>query len=240
MPANLPLALEWRTPAELADNPANWREHPEAQSKALAAVVSEVGWAGAALYNRRTNRLIDGHARKLIDPALLVDGKLPVLVGDWTEEQERKILATLDPLAALAEANADKLGLLIGEIETESAELRGMLEGLAAEAAQVVDIPAAPESVQRNTADLAEIQNQRRRGNSNIATERDTEIYLTLVFRDRAARESLLTRLGLPADERYILADQMTIQARKKLLPIKAKGGRKAKTADAKHSGATG
>jgi len=63
--AQFPLRLEWRTPEELADNPANWRQHPESQTKALAGAINEVGWAGAALYNERTKRLIDGHARPI-------------------------------------------------------------------------------------------------------------------------------------------------------------------------------
>ena len=127
-----PLRLEWRTPAELADNPANWRTHPETQTKALSGVVNEVGWAGAALFNRRTNRLIDGHARKKIDPALLVDGRMPVLVGDWTEEQERKILATLDPLGAMAEADGEKLEALLKSVGTDDPAIQGMFKDLAA------------------------------------------------------------------------------------------------------------
>ena len=42
----------------------NWRGHPEAQKKLLSAVMSEVGWAGALLFNEVTGRLIDGHARR--------------------------------------------------------------------------------------------------------------------------------------------------------------------------------
>jgi hypothetical protein len=61
-----PLSLHWLDPASLADNPANWREHPPAQTEALAAVLDKAGWAGVLLYNRRTEHLIDGHARKRI------------------------------------------------------------------------------------------------------------------------------------------------------------------------------
>ena len=55
----------------MADNPRNWRRHPEGQTAALRDVLAdaEVGWAGALLYNERTKRLIDGHARKaVVDP----------------------------------------------------------------------------------------------------------------------------------------------------------------------------
>src|SRR4051812_15964916 len=100
------LRLEYRNAAELADNPRNWRTHPEAQLHALRDVIGEVGWAGACLFNEQTGRLIDGHARKHIaDPS----EEIPVLIGSWSEADEAKILATLDPLAAMAEANGEAL-----------------------------------------------------------------------------------------------------------------------------------
>ena len=99
-----PLRLEWRSPAELAENPRNWRRHPESQIAALQGIIAEVGWAGACLFNERTGRLIDGHARKKVALDQGAD-RVPVLVGDWSEEDEAKILATLDPLAAMAEGD---------------------------------------------------------------------------------------------------------------------------------------
>ena len=137
-----PLRLEWRSPAELAENPANWRRHPANQIAALTDAVAEVGWAGACLYNERTGRLIDGHARRKV---ALEQGaeKVPVLVGDWTEAQEAKILATLDPLAAMAEVDGAALDALLRDVQTGSEALGAMLTGLA-EAAGAT--PAAGES----------------------------------------------------------------------------------------------
>jgi hypothetical protein len=135
MKIKLPLRLEWRTPAELADNPSNWRTHPDTQSEPLTAVIHQVGWAGAALFNERTGRLIDGHARKKLPVECLIDGKLPVLVGDWSEEQEKTILLTLDPLAALAEANTDALGKLLLSVQNDDPDIRAMLDGLGADSA---------------------------------------------------------------------------------------------------------
>ena len=125
-----PLRLEWRSPAELAENPANWRRHPERQIAALTDVIAEVGWAGACLYNEATGRLIDGHARKKV---AMDQGasQVPVLIGSWTEEQERKILATLDPLAAMAESNKDALDELLRGAQTGSEALAGMLTDFA-------------------------------------------------------------------------------------------------------------
>jgi len=123
------LRLEWRSPAELSANPRNWRRHPESQQAALAGVLSEVGWAGACLYNETTGLLIDGHLRQKV---ALANGaeKVPVLVGRWTPEQEAKILATLDPLAGMAEADPVALDQLLREVNTGCAELQQMLDDL--------------------------------------------------------------------------------------------------------------
>jgi len=120
------LRLEYIDASQLADNPSNWRLHDAAQIDGLKAVLSEVGWAGALLYNERTKRIIDGHARKAVS-----EGPVPVLIGDWSEREEQIILATLDPLAAMAEANEEALAGLLAEIETDSAGLQAMLDGLA-------------------------------------------------------------------------------------------------------------
>src|SRR5262249_40620838 len=128
-----PLRLEWRSPAELAENPRNWRHHPATQLTALADVIAEVGWAGACLLNERTGRLIDGHARKKI---ALRQGcqKVPVLIGSWDEQTEAKILATLDPIGTLAEADSAKLEALLREVDTGSDALQQLLGDLARDA----------------------------------------------------------------------------------------------------------
>lgn len=125
-----PIRLEWRDPAELDENPANWRRHPQEQSDGLEAVIREVGWAGALLYNETTGRLIDGHARKKLPEDLAVDGKVPVLVGEWTEDQERTILATLDPLGAMAEADSLALADLLESISTDDETIGSLLAGI--------------------------------------------------------------------------------------------------------------
>jgi hypothetical protein len=135
------LRLEWVDVDQLDANPANWRKHPAKQLDALKGQMSEVGWAGALLYNERTKRLIDGHARKEIS-----QGPVPVLIGDWSEEQERKILATLDPIAGMAEADTERLDALLREVQTGSEALAAMLTELAASHEIIPGSTAAPES----------------------------------------------------------------------------------------------
>jgi DNA modification methylase len=131
-----PLRLEWVEEESLDDNPRNWRRHPEKQMAALRDVIAEVGWAGALLYNEATGRLLDGHARKKLG------GKVPVLIGSWTEEQERTILATLDPLAAMAEADGQVLDALLREVDSDSENIQAMLADLAKEHGLLPDVAA--------------------------------------------------------------------------------------------------
>ena len=130
LPKSPPLRLEWIEAGTLAENPANWRRHPEGQVSALKGIIGdpEVGWAGACLYNERTKRLIDGHARRnAVDPKT----PIPVLVGSWSEAAEKKILLTLDPLAGMAVADAEALKALMDEVTLDGDALKSMVDDLA-------------------------------------------------------------------------------------------------------------
>ena len=131
-PRRRPLRLEWVRAGDLADNPRNWRRHPAGQVLALKEVLADraIGWAGALLYNERTHRLIDGHARR---DAVPPDTRVPVLVGRWSEEAERRILATLDPLGDLAEADPARLGALLEDVPFDSDGLEALAASLQAE-----------------------------------------------------------------------------------------------------------
>jgi DNA modification methylase len=123
-----------RVPADqLQPNPKNWRKHPESQANALRGVLAEVGIASAVLARETPEgglMLIDGHLRT----ETLHNAEIPVLVLDVTEEEADKILATFDPLGAMAESDADALRALLEEVETGSQELADMLTALAEDA----------------------------------------------------------------------------------------------------------
>lgn len=113
-------------------NPENWRVHPREQQEALAGVLRQVGIVQNVVVNKRTGHLVDGHLR-----VLLADREgmatVPATVVDLTEEEERLILATLDPLAALAGADKEKLDSLLHEVQTDDPSIQAMLSGLAEE-----------------------------------------------------------------------------------------------------------
>lgn len=118
--------------SELLPNVRNWRKHPDNQADALRGVLAEIGWADAVLVRETEHglRLIDGHLRTSVAP----DSLVPVLVLDVDEHEADKILATHDPLAAMAEVDADKLDELLREVSTGSEALSQMLADLATNA----------------------------------------------------------------------------------------------------------
>jgi DNA modification methylase len=123
-----------RVPAsELRPNPKNWRTHPEAQANALRGLLSEIGIADAVLARELADgslMLVDGHLRA----ETLGDETVPVLVLDVDEAEADKVLATLDPLAAMAEADAAKLDAILREVDTGSPDVQQLLADLADEA----------------------------------------------------------------------------------------------------------
>lgn len=121
------------SPEQLLANPRNFRIHPKTQQDAVAGVLEEVGWVQSVIVNRTTGHLIDGHLRVSI--ALRDDAPtIPVVYVDLSEAEESLILATLDPLAALAGTDRQKLEELLSEVGTGNAELQAMLSDMAVNA----------------------------------------------------------------------------------------------------------
>ena len=130
---------------ELVPHELNPRRHPVAQREALAALYTEVGFARSllafALPDGRL-KLIDGHLRQQLDPDMEVD----VEVLDVNEDEARKLLLSLDPLAALAENDSATLDQLRQLTETGSDALANLWRSIdAAEAVQ----EAAEEEMRR-------------------------------------------------------------------------------------------
>ena len=118
-----------RVPAsELLPNPKNWRTHPVAQQDALRGVLAEVGYA-EALIARETPEglmLVDGHLRAETTP----DSEVPVLVLDIDEAEADLMLATLDPLAAMAGRDEERLAELLATVSSENEAVLSLFAGL--------------------------------------------------------------------------------------------------------------
>jgi DNA modification methylase len=115
--------------SDLIPNPKNWRTHPEEQQNALKGVLSEIGYADALLA-RETDEglmLVDGHLRAETTPNSIV----PVLVLDITEKESDLILATLDPLSAMAGRDENRLTELLSTVTSKNDTVNALLQTLA-------------------------------------------------------------------------------------------------------------
>lgn len=116
--------------ADLRPHALNWRTHPENQRAALSGVLQEVGYADALIARVDGDgelELIDGHLRQDLTP----DMEVPVLVTDLSESEAKLVLATLDPLAALAQVDTSQLDELLRSVNTGSQPLADLIEQLA-------------------------------------------------------------------------------------------------------------
>ena len=124
--------LRYVKASDLLPNPENWRRHPEHQRVALRSMMERIGYADA-LIARETDdglMLIDGHLRQEESG----DDLVPVLVTDLDETEARELLATLDPLASLAETDSAALSALLESLSLPD-DLQTRLEEMAMDAA---------------------------------------------------------------------------------------------------------
>lgn len=133
--------LEWRNrivrqgmvdPEQLLAHPLNWRIHPKHQQDALRGVLREVGMVQNVMLQEGTDVVIDGHLRVAL---ALSEGQGEVAAHwvDLTDEEARLVLATLDPLSALAGTDHAKLGEVLDGLRAQEREVAGFLDRLARE-----------------------------------------------------------------------------------------------------------
>jgi len=152
---------------DLRPHPKNRRKHPEAQQNARRGILAEVGYVDALIVRELPDgslQIVDGHLRAETTP----DAHVPVLVVDLNDEEAEKVLATFDPLAAMAEPDEAQLTQLLQGIETDSEALAALLDELAKEvqASQRVavtedDVPEPPDEEITKPGDLIILGNHR-------------------------------------------------------------------------------
>ena len=102
-------------PEQLLANPSNWRIHPKGQQDALESLLDDVGWVQNIIVNQRTGHVVDGHMRAAVAISKN-ETEVPVVYVDLTDEEERKVLASLDPIGAMAVTDKDVLSDLISDL----------------------------------------------------------------------------------------------------------------------------
>ena len=147
-------------PRSLTPNARNFRRHPAAQQRALAGAIEEVGLVAAVTQNVTTGNLVDGHLR--VELAIARgEPTLPVTLVELSPAEEALVLATLDPLGAMAEADTATLEALLRDLTPSNAALVEMLEDLAAQhgilhpgLTDPDEVPELPEAATTQPGDL--------------------------------------------------------------------------------------
>ena len=166
LPAQAAGAPQWRTritgsgtedARALVANPRNWRRHPKHQADALTGMLDQVGWVQQVIVNSRTGLLVDGHLR--VELALRHgETQVPVVYVDLTEQEEALVLASLDPLAALATKDDAAFRALLESVSIDDNALLAMLDRLAPGALKPRvdpdDVPPVPTEPYVKSGDL--------------------------------------------------------------------------------------
>jgi hypothetical protein len=137
--------LRYVAPRDLQDHPLQWRRHPQTQIAALQGILEDIGIAGALLAYESARAggalvKIDGHLRA----SLPGDGAWPVLILDVDDREADLLLASVDPLAMLAEADAPKYRELLEGTNSDHAAVQAFLSGVAAQYGVIPEPAGAP------------------------------------------------------------------------------------------------
>ena len=129
--------------SELRANPSNWRTHPPAQRAALGELLDQVGIVAPLLLNQRSAAagwpeeeqptLIDGHLRQDMAEG---DQVVPVVMLDLSPQEEALVLATLDPVGAMAGADGERVAELLARVGEQPDHIASLI-------AQVADASGA-------------------------------------------------------------------------------------------------
>jgi len=135
-------------PESLTMNPLNFRRHPQRQRESLTAAIRDVGFIRSVTVNQTTGNLVDGHERVL----QAIENKEPLIDVEYvklTKMEERKALATMDAIGALAEIDSKSLDELLQTIKTDEEALQALFTAMATDAGldygQIGSQPESPD-----------------------------------------------------------------------------------------------
>lgn len=148
------------SPDQLLANPKNWRIHPQPQQDALAGILGDVGVVQNVIVNERSGFVVDGHLRVAL-AMRTGQPSIPVTYVDLDDAEEALILATIDPVAAMAATDDANLAELLAMIETDNADVQALLDSLSSDVTTITegltdpdDVPSVPDEPATKPGDL--------------------------------------------------------------------------------------
>jgi ParB-like chromosome segregation protein Spo0J len=131
-------------PDQILANPYNFRIHSQFQQASLTGVLETIGWVQRIIINQRSGHLIDGHLRVTLADRY-DQPYVPVSYVDLSDDEERLVLATLDPLSALAVHDKAQYESLLRDVHTDNAAIAALLADTAEKMGMLWDSLGAPD-----------------------------------------------------------------------------------------------
>lgn len=135
-------------PQNFLANPFNFRLHAKTQKALMNGMLAEVGWVQAVVVNKTTGHIVDGHMRVTLADERNEES-VPTIWVSLTEDEEKKVLATFDPIGSFAFRANDIYQTLVEQLDAEDEALKAFLDSVKkiptrAQVA-IVDSPAVDE-----------------------------------------------------------------------------------------------
>jgi len=154
-------------PNSVIPHTSNWRIHGEGQRTAINSILADIGWADVALVNVNTRNIVNGHLRQ--EEAIKAGQQLPVLWIDVTEEEELTLLASIDPIATMAETNWARLADIQERIQgATSAAVAELVEDIKEQGMGAIDLPPQESSAFYYPPDERQARVERRDAESQL------------------------------------------------------------------------
>ncbi len=130
-------------------------------------MLETVGWVSEVIVNRTTGFVVDGHLRVAL-ALRRGETQIPVKYVELSAAEEALILATIDPIAAMAVTDEKLLGELVDEIRTDDARVEALLGTLvdtrnapAVDPEVLDEAPPLPDAPTSKRGDLYQLGNHR-------------------------------------------------------------------------------
>jgi len=173
---------------DLVDHPDNPRKHSDFQRNTLAANVAELGFIRPILCrphpkHQHKYEVLDGHLRvEILEP----DSEVPIDVVEANDAEARKILLSIDPIAALATTDLTAHNKLTNLVTTQCQSIEQLWQHTHDTALQMKEILSGL------TSQESEEQNEK---DEQKEEPEYKEIYQILVkCRDASHQEALLEK----------------------------------------------
>ena len=132
-------AINWRSrivkygkiaASQITPHPNNPRKHPQLQRQAVAASFDELGQIAPVIINSNNGYLVDGEERSWLALGQGDDVEVDAIWVDLSEEEHNKALVYFDATGDLATYDAERLALLLEDVNSDDSAIQQMIKDL--------------------------------------------------------------------------------------------------------------